>query len=339
MSTTKTRANTQTTERASRIAEQMVNYVETFGHMPWQSGLIMTAVRESITGYITENTILGSSGTPYTGANLMLAAMAIEKNGWSCRHFFTFNRVKELGGSVNPGAKATFIQRAVFGYFLNGERLTEKEAKEAQREGQDVDELYLGIREYCVFNGEQTSLDWQKIDAEDREKAKKKTNQNEAKFRQDLKAEDILNDYTRGCEIYYTSPRRGDGTYYPAADYIEVAPPTAYKTPANFYTTLFHEMIHATSHKTRLNRKIGGAFGSSDYAKEEMIAEFGASLLMSFTDSGVGQTLDNSTNYLESWSRSIKEEGADFAKTLAQAIPKSIKAVEFILFNGEEAAA
>ena len=324
MSTTRTRANTQTTERASRIAEQMVNYVETFGHMPWQSGLIMTAVRESITGYITENTILGSSGTPYTGANLMLAAMAIEKNGWSCRHFFTFNRVKELGGSVNPGAKATFIQRAVFGYFLNGERLTEKEAKEAQREGQDVDELYLGIREYCVFNGEQTSLDWQKIDAEDREKAKKKTNQNEAKFRQDLKAEDILNDYTRGCEIYYTSPRRGDGTYYPVADYIEVAPPTAYKTPANFYTTLFHEMIHATSHKTRLNRKI---------------AEFGASLLMSFTDSGVNQTIDNSTNYLESWSRSIKEEGADFAKTLAQAIPKSIKAVEFILFNGEEAAA
>ena len=147
MSTTRTRANTQTTERASRIAEQMVNYVETFGHMPWQSGLIMTAVRESITGYITENTILGSSGTPYTGANLMLAAMAIEKNGWSCRHFFTFNRVKELGGSVNPGAKATFIQRAVFGYFLNGERLTEKEAKEAQREGQEVDELYLGMRE------------------------------------------------------------------------------------------------------------------------------------------------------------------------------------------------
>ena len=54
MSTTRTRANTQTAERASRIAEQMVNYVETFGHMPWQSGLIMTAVRERITGYITE---------------------------------------------------------------------------------------------------------------------------------------------------------------------------------------------------------------------------------------------------------------------------------------------
>ena len=336
---TRTRANTQTAERASRIAEQMVEYVKTFGHMPWQSGLIMTAVKESITGYITENTILGSSGTPYTGANLMLAAMAIEKNGWTCRHFFTFNRVKELGGSVNPGAKATFIQRAVFGYFLNGERLTEKEAREAQKNGEEVLELYLGIREYCVFNGEQTTLDWQKIDAEEREKAKEKTKQSESKFRQDIKAEDILNNYTRGCEIYYTSPKRGDGTYYPTADYIEVAPPTAYKTPANFYSTLFHEMIHATSHKTRLNRKIGGAFGSSEYAKEEMIAEFGASLLMTFSDSGVGQTIDNSTNYLSGWAKRITDEGADFSKVLAQAIPKSIQAVEFILFNGEKVAA
>ena len=98
-------------------------------------------------------------------------------------------------------------------------------------------------------------------------------------------------------------------------------------------------MIHATSHKTRLNRKIGGAFGSSEYAKEEMIAEFGASLLMSFTDSGVSQTVDNSTNYLSGWAKRITDEGTDFSKTLAQAIPKSIKAVEFILFNGEETAA
>lgn len=336
---TGTRANTQTAERASRIAEQMVEYVKTFGHMPWQSGLIMTAVKESITGYITDNSILGSSGTPYTGANLMLAAMAIEKNGWSCRHFFTFNRVKELGGSVNSGAKATFIQRAVFGYFLNGKRLTEKEAREAQKNGEEVLELYLGVKEYCVFNGEQTTLDWQKIDAEEREKAKSKARESESRFRQDIKAEDILSHYTKGCEIYYASPRRGDGAYFPAADYIEVAPPTAYKTPASFYSTLFHEMIHATSHKTRLNRKIGGAFGSSEYAKEEMIAEFGASLLMSFTDSGVSQTVDNSTNYLSGWAKRITDEGTDFSKTLAQAIPKSIKAVEFILFNGEETAA
>ena len=335
----KERTNTQTTtERASKIAEQMINYVNEFGRMPWQSGLIMTAVRESITGYITENTILGSSGTPYTGANLMLAAMAIERNKWSCRHFFTFNRVHELGGTIKAGAKATYIQRAVFGYFLNGERLTEKEAKEAQKRGEEVDELYLGIREYCVFNGEQTTLDWKKIDAEEREKAKKKSRQNEIKFRQDLKAEDILNDYTRGCEIYYTSPRRGDGTYFPVADYIEVAPPTVYKTPANFYSTLFHEMIHATSHKSRLNRKIGGAYGSSDYAKEELIAEFGASLLMTFTDSGISQTFENSTSYVSGWASRIAEEGGDFSKLLSQAIPKSIKAVEFILNNGEEAA-
>ena len=138
--------------------------------------------------------------------------------------------------------------------------------------------------------------------------------------------------------VYYIRPSKGDGVYHPACDFIVVAPPTAYKTPANFYSTLFHEMIHATSHKSRLNRKIGGAYGSSDYAKEELIAEFGASLLMTFTDSGIGQTFENSTSYVSGWASRIAEEGGDFSKLLSQAIPKSIKAVEFILNNGEEAA-
>ena len=336
---TRTRANTQTTtERASKIAEQMINYVNEFGRMPWQSGLIMTAIRESVMGYVTNNSILGSSGTPYTGANLVLAAMAIERNKWICRHFFTFNRVHELGGTIKAGAKATYIQRAVFGYFLEGQRLTEKEAKEAEKQGKEVEELYLGIKEYCVFNGEQTSLDWKKIDDEERAKAKEKAKKSGKTFQEDKKAEDILHDYTRGCEVYYNRPTKGDGVYHPAGDFIEVAPPTLYKTPQNFYSTLFHEMIHATSHKSRLNRKIGGAYGSSDYAKEELIAEFGASLLMTFTDSGIGQTFENSTSYVSGWASRIAEEGGDFSKLLSQAIPKSIKAVEFILNNGEEAA-
>ena len=196
----KERTNTQTTtERASKIAEQMINYVNEFGRMPWQSGLIMTAIRESVLGYVTNNSILGSSGTPYTGANLVLAAMAIERNKWTCRHFFTFNRVHELGGTIKAGAKATYIQRAVFGYFLDGQRLTEKEAREAEKQGKEVEELYLGIKEYCVFNGEQTSLDWKKIDDEERAKAKEKAKKNGKTFQEDKKAEDILHDYTRGC--------------------------------------------------------------------------------------------------------------------------------------------
>jgi antirestriction protein ArdC len=51
-----------------------------------------------------------------------------------------------------------------------------------------------------------------------------------------------------------------------------------------YYSTLFHELGHATGHVSRLNResltKIAG-FGTHEYSKEELVAEMTAAFLCS----------------------------------------------------------
>ncbi|MCS2369045.1 zincin-like metallopeptidase domain-containing protein (plasmid) [Phocaeicola vulgatus] len=44
----------------------------------------------------------------------------------------------------------------------------------------------------------------------------------------------------------------------------------------SFYETLLHEMGHSTGHPTRLNRDLAHPFGSEEYGKEELTAEFAA---------------------------------------------------------------
>ena len=71
--------------------------------------------------------------------------------------------------------------------------------------------------------------------------------------------------------------------YTPTFDYIEVPCKEQYQNIEEFYSTLFHEMIHSTGHKNRLDRLETGAsahFGSETYSKEELVAELECELIV-----------------------------------------------------------
>ncbi len=61
--------------------------------------------------------------------------------------------------------------------------------------------------------------------------------------------------------------------YVPSADYIQVPPPSAFFEPINFHRTVCHELGHWSGAAHRLNRDLSGGFGSSSYAREELVAE------------------------------------------------------------------
>lgn len=59
---------------------------------------------------------------------------------------------------------------------------------------------------------------------------------------------------------------------------------TRFASVEEFYSTLFHELSHSTGHSSRLDRKLDTdpkPFGSSDYGKEELVAEMSAAFLCS----------------------------------------------------------
>jgi len=66
-----------------------------------------------------------------------------------------------------------------------------------------------------------------------------------------------------------------------------------FNNPEEYYSSLYHELIHWTSHKSRLNRQV-------NYAFEELVAEIGSAYLCGM--SGIGQKIDdNQAAYIYSW--------------------------------------
>jgi antirestriction protein ArdC len=67
-------------------------------------------------------------------------------------------------------------------------------------------------------------------------------------------------------------------------------------------------------------------FGSTNYSKEELIAEMGAAFLCGYT--GIGNTtIDNSAAYIASWLTRLRNDSTLVVHAAAQAQ----KAVDFIL--------
>ena len=121
--------------------------------------------------------------------------------------------------------------------------------------------------------------------------------------------------------------------YSPSGDFVGMPSPEQFKTAADYYSVAFHELTHSTGHESRLNRKgVSGSegewssFGSTPYAREELVAEMGSAFLCG--ESGiVERTIENSAAYVASWLQRLKND----AKLVVQASAQAQKAADFIL--------
>ena len=121
--------------------------------------------------------------------------------------------------------------------------------------------------------------------------------------------------------------------YRPSNDTIEVPEDGEFESFAHHAHTTFHEMGHSTGHQKRLNRRGITEVNSKTqdmYAREELVAELAATLLMSkfgFTEEDLQSTVDNSVSYVQSWAKSIKDD----PKMLVIAGRSAEKAVNYIM--------
>lgn len=256
-------------------------------HKPWAGGF--NAPRNLV------------SGKEYRGVNVfMLASMGYENPYW-----LSFKQVKDLGGNVRRGEKATpaiFWKRHSIAEE-NGEETTVKQV--------------LVLRYYNVFNVSQC----EGIETP-------ATEQPERKHEPIAEAEAVIANMPKRPEI-----RNGLGRAYysPREDYIGMPSPERFDSPEYYYDTLFHELTHSTGHESRLARKgVCGdelnSFGSTPYAKEELCAEMGAAFLCGHV--GIAErTVDNSAAYIGGWLSRLKDD----PKLVVHAAAQAQKAVDFIL--------
>lgn len=117
--------------------------------------------------------------------------------------------------------------------------------------------------------------------------------------------------------------------YSPSRDIINMPHKEQFQNSEEYYSTLFHEMVHSTGHLKRLGRFTGEAikatFGSEIYSKEELVAELGSAMLCGIA--GINNTIENSASYLQSWLKVLKNDN----KLIVQAAGLAQKACDHIL--------
>lgn len=262
---------------------------------PWQSGDLMP-----------RNLV---SQKPYRGVNVFL----LHAMSYSSPYWLTFKQAQAIGGNVVKGERATPV---VFWKWLD----VEEKGKS---------ERVPFLRYYSVFNVSQC----ERIPAD--------------KIPPVIGNGRVHGPIQEAERIVAAMPKRPEvkagldrAFYSPSGDFVGMPSAEQFRTGEDYYSVLFHELTHSTGHESRLNRKgVSGsdgewsAFGSTPYAKEELVAEMGSAFLCGQAGI-VERTLVNSAAYVSSWLQRLKDD----RRLVVQAAAQAQKAADFILGRtfGEE---
>lgn len=244
------------------------------------------------------------SRKPYSILNQML----LQHSG----EYATFKQWTEAGGHIRKGAKSEIVT------FWKIQLIEEEE-----EDGTKVKKQIPLLRYYHVFHISQVDgvepkekIELQELEPiEEAERVKR-----EYMDREHLKIYEKITD-----KAFYT----------PTFDYIEIPCKEQYKNVEEFYSTLFHEMIHSTGYYKRLNRLESGAsagFGSETYSKEELTAEIGSAMILNRLGIETDRTFRNSTAYIQNWLQVLRNDN----KFIVSASSKSEKAVKYIFNESTE---
>ena len=244
-----------------------------------------------------------SSGKAYRGINPLILSAVAEEQGYSSPLWGTFKQVQEFGGQIRKGEKATAV---VFWKILN--------VKDKQASKEDAAKKIPLLRYFNVFNVEQADgLTLPPRFAEDREPVEPEAG-----------VLSVIDGYVDGPKVSHVASDRA--FYSPTEDKIVLPLRDQFPTGEGYAGTAFHELVHSTGHRSRLDRFTESApFGCANYAKEELVAEIGATLLGATV--GVTTSLDRSAAYVASWLRQLQDDRSLIIKASQQAQ----KAVDRIL--------
>ena len=246
-----------------------------------------------------------STGKPYSLLNQMLLGRPGE--------YATFDQIKKAGGKVRKGEKASLVT-----FWKQVKIETEEVDPET---GKPIEKLVPMLRYYQVFNLDQCEgIEPKFYKAEEIEHTDPIA-----------EAEAVIDNYIAASHVKFESRLSDEAYYSPVFDNVVVPIIDQYKNPEEYYSTAFHELTHSTGHRSRLNRFTGNAahaaFGSSEYSKEELVAELGSAFLMNHCGINTEATERNSAAYLQAWLKALKSD----ANMIVSAASKAEKAADYIL--------
>lgn len=224
-----------------------------------------------------------TSGKPYRGVNRLMLELSGSKSRW----WITFNQVNANGGMIRKGEKSNII---VFWKWLQDKK--------------DPNKRIPFLRYTNVWSLDQ--VDGIEPPATDEVRTVLPSER--------IAAAQAVVDGWSGPTISHGA--QGRCFYRPATDSIVMQPIEFFHSAEEYHSTLFHELVHSTGHKSRLDRINPGA---SEYAKEELIAEIGAQFLCAHVGIDNTNMGDNSIAYLQGWLKALKNDSRMIVTAASQA--------------------
>lgn len=249
-----------------------------------------------------------------TGKKYMLLNQMLLDGG----EYLTFAEVKKEGGKVKKGEKGQFC--------LSWAKIEKKAivTDEETGEEKEVKKYIPKLRYYHVFEISQC----EGIERKYTDDAKNYGTEHVES------ADEIIKAYLdREKSLKFSEVEGSASAYYsPLEDRVVVPAITQFEYVEEFYSTTFHELTHSTMHPNRCNRKEerkgkNVAFGSEEYSKEELVAEIGASSLVNICGLETEKSFKNSTAYIQSWLKALKND----TNLIVSACARAEKAVDYIL--------
>jgi antirestriction protein ArdC len=238
------------------------------------------------------------SGTIYSGMNHIWLSMM--QGAYPSPYWLTLKHANQIGGHVKANEKGTPI--VAFKIVR----------KETLVNGKKETSAYPMIRHHYVYNVaqcEDITIPAMPVEPE-------------PTFNPDSSVMALVDKL--GLENGLT--HGGDSAFYsPTRDFISMPAMAAFNSANGYHSTLLHESVHATGHKSRLDRDFSKRFGDESYAFEELVAELGSAMLCAHC--GIdGEMQSNHVAYIANWLTVLKND----KKAILTASAKAQQALDFL---------
>ena len=298
--------------KLNKMREEMIqNFIECLKKdtIPWHQG------------WNSRRSLNAVTDKEYHGVNALWLSYNQQINGYKDPRWCTFKQAQSKGWKIKSGSKGTKIEFWSLYDIEEKRKLTRTEAKQLTDE-LTAEEFKNRVKPmsntYMVFNGEQIEGIPKYIQAD-----------------YGLNAEELVhkrNILIKNMSVNFNEG--GDRAYYsPINDSITLPELNRFESEYDYMATLLHEAGHATGHESRIGRDLSGAFGSEEYAREELRAEI-ASVFTAQTigiDYKQNTYMENHEAYVKSWINVLENQPNE----LFAAIKDAEKISDYLIEKGE----
>lgn len=251
-------------------------------------------------GFLPSN---ARTGKRYRGINRFRLALVADARGYDDPRWATFNQIKERGWKLHD-AKG---QGVGVEYWLPYDKEEKRTISwdEFRMAGEPFGNRYvLRVRYSTVFNAKL-------IDGIP------KLPEPEV---HDVEPDELVDRLSENMGVEIENDGGDRAFYRLSEDKIHLPFPETFLSDYAYASTALHELAHSTGAPHRLNRDMGGTFGTPEYAYEELVAEISSCFMsVNLNAEQDERHVENHKAYVQSWIQVIRDDPEALARAIRQA--------------------